>query len=169
MARTAPDPNPTTRPRTILVLGGGGMRGFGHIGVIRAMERLGIRADEVVGTSMGAVVGGLYASGLDSFRIEQVAAEIHLKDYFKLNLLKFLVKGYRHASVYKGRAFQELIAELLPQASFEDLPKPFFHLEEKGYQRPIRRCPIGPACPTSCSPPTSVWASPSTRPTCIAT
>lgn len=112
--------------RTVLVLGGGGMRGFCHIGVIRAIERLGLRVDEVVGTSMGAVVGALWAAGLDSERIEAVANEISLKQYFRLNLVKFLVRGYRHASVYKGEAFHALLRHWLPQARFAELARPFF-------------------------------------------
>ncbi len=117
---------PPAGRRTVLVLGGGGMRGFCHIGVIRAIERLGIRVDEVVGTSMGAVVGALWAAGFDSQRIEAVATEISLKQYFRLNLLKFLVRGYRHASVYKGRAFHDLLRRWLPQPNFAALPRPFF-------------------------------------------
>lgn len=115
------------RPRkTVLVLGGGGMRGFCHIGVVRAIERLGLVVDEVVGTSMGAVMAGLFASGRRSHEMEVAAAEISLKDYFRLNLLKFLVRGYRHASVYKGRTFHELLRKWLPHRRFADLPRPFF-------------------------------------------
>ena len=114
------------RPKTVLVLGGGGMRGWSHIGVIRALEHLGVHVDEVIGTSMGAVIGGLYASGADSHGIEAVAEEFSVKDYFKLNLLKFLVKGYRHASVYKGKAFYQALERFLPSQGFENLAKPFF-------------------------------------------
>jgi len=114
------------RPRTILVLGGGGMRGFAHIGVIRALERLGIEVDEIIGTSMGAVMGALFASGRDSYQMEEVAAEISLKDYFKLNLVKFLVRGYRHASVYKGKVFQQFLERSLPEQHFAELARPFF-------------------------------------------
>ena len=121
--RAAAPPRPR---RAVLVLGGGGMRGFTHIGVVRAIERLGIQIDEVVGTSMGAVMGGLFAAGQDSARMEQVAEEVSLKQYFRLNLVKFLVRGYRHASVYKGKAFHEQLAEWLPQRSFEELERPFF-------------------------------------------
>ena len=112
--------------RTVLVLGGGGMRGYCHIGVIRAIERLGLHVDEIVGTSMGAVMGALYATAMDSRRIEEVAAEITIKDYFKLNLLKFLVKGYRHASVYKGKTFLQFLRKWLPQSTFAELARPFF-------------------------------------------
>jgi len=102
------------------------MRGFCHIGVVRAIERLGLQVDEVVGTSMGAVMAGLFAAGFDSHRMEEAAGEISLRDYFRLNLLKFLVRGYRHASVYKGRTFHELLRKWLPQKSFAELPRPFF-------------------------------------------
>ncbi|MFO1077489.1 MAG: patatin-like phospholipase family protein [Planctomycetota bacterium] len=125
-SRPAPAAAALQPRRTVLVLGGGGMRGFCHIGVIRAIERLGLRIDEVVGTSMGAVMGALFATGMDSRRIEEVAGEITIRDYFRLNLLKFLVKGYRHASVYKGRTFRQFLEKWLPQAAFGELPRPFF-------------------------------------------
>ena len=116
---------PVTRPRTILVLGGGGMKGFAHVGVIRSIERLGITIDEVYGTSMGAVIGGLYATGLDSYAIEESLSDLNLKSIFRLNLLKFLVKGYRHASVYKGRAFHDLLRGKITAQRFSELKLPF--------------------------------------------
>ena len=108
------------------MLGGGGMRGFCHIGIVRAIERLGLQVDEVVGTSMGAVMGGLFAAAHDSHGMEEAAKEISLKEYFRLNLLKFLVRGYRHPSVYKGRTFHALLQKWLPQSRFGDLQRPFF-------------------------------------------
>ena len=62
-------------PRTVLVLGGGGMRGMAHLGVLRAMRRLGLKPDVVVGTSIGALVGAMYAGGAS---VEQM--EEYLKD-----------------------------------------------------------------------------------------
>lgn len=59
------------RPRIGLVLSGGGARGAAHVGVIRALEEMRIPVDAVAGTSMGAVVGGLYAAGLSGTEIEQ--------------------------------------------------------------------------------------------------
>ncbi len=58
------------RPRIGLALGGGGARGVAHIGVLEALEKLGIPVDYIAGTSMGAVVGGLYASGMSPQEIE---------------------------------------------------------------------------------------------------
>jgi len=56
--------------KTALVLSGGGARGFAHIGVIRALEEIGFYPDMIIGTSMGALIGGLYASGNTSVDIE---------------------------------------------------------------------------------------------------
>lgn len=64
------------RPRIGLVLGGGGAAGVAHVGVIRELERLGIRPDVVTGTSMGAIIGGLYAAGYTPDDLERVALEI---------------------------------------------------------------------------------------------
>lgn len=65
------DPDPTVA----LVLSGGGAHGLAHIGVIRYLEEHGIEADIVTGTSMGAIIGGLYAMGYDSHAIERIARE----------------------------------------------------------------------------------------------
>ena len=67
---------PLERPRIGLVLSGGGARGAAHVGVIRALEQLHVPIDAVAGTSMGAVVGGLYAAGLDGEEIERVFREL---------------------------------------------------------------------------------------------
>ena len=61
------------RLRIGLVLSGGGARGIAHVGVLQVLEQLHVPIDAIAGTSMGAVVGGLYASGLSS---EQIAATL---------------------------------------------------------------------------------------------
>ena len=60
-------------PRVALVLGGGGAKGFAHVGVIKALEQNGITPTIVVGTSVGSLVGSLYASGINASRLEQLA------------------------------------------------------------------------------------------------
>ena len=67
----APETAPA-RPRVGLVLSGGGARGAAHVGVIRALEEMRVPIDAVTGTSMGAVVGGLYAAGLSGEQIDAV-------------------------------------------------------------------------------------------------
>lgn len=59
-----------TRPRIGLVLSGGGARGLAHVGVLKALERAHVRIDAIAGTSMGAIVGGLYASGMSADQLE---------------------------------------------------------------------------------------------------
>ena len=61
-----------TRPHVVLVLSGGGARGTAHIGVLKVLEAMRVPVDMVVGTSMGSIVGGLYASGWSSGRIESL-------------------------------------------------------------------------------------------------
>src|SRR3954471_2755396 len=71
MPASAQPSNPSNRPKGGLVLSGGGAMGIAHVGVIQTLEKLGIRPDVVVGTSMGSIVGGLYASGMNGAELEQ--------------------------------------------------------------------------------------------------
>jgi NTE family protein len=79
----APSPQPTGRPRIGLVLSGGGARGGAHVGVIRALEQMHVPIDAVAGTSMGAVVGGLYAASLTGEEIERVFGELDWQDMIR--------------------------------------------------------------------------------------
>lgn len=71
------------RPRVGLVLGGGGARGAAHIGVLRELERLRIPVDAIAGTSMGAIVGGLYAAGMTPAELEDLITSIDWEDSFR--------------------------------------------------------------------------------------
>ena len=81
--QTDVDAPPPQRPRVGLVLSGGGARGAAHIGVIRALEEMHVPVDAIAGTSMGAVVGGLYAAGLSGQEIEQVFASLDWQDLLR--------------------------------------------------------------------------------------
>ncbi|MFO1338775.1 MAG: patatin-like phospholipase family protein [Burkholderiaceae bacterium] len=70
-AAPAPAPGAHERPRIGLVLSGGGARGLSHIGVLKVLEREHVPIDVIAGTSMGAIVGGLYASGMKADDIEK--------------------------------------------------------------------------------------------------
>ncbi len=78
-AQDKPDTSPNAqaplpempRPRVALVLSGGGARGFAHVGVLKALEAARVPVDLIVGTSMGAIVGGLYASGMTAEQLER--------------------------------------------------------------------------------------------------
>lgn len=71
-----------SRPRIGLVLGGGGARGFAHISVIRMLEELNIPVDCIAGTSMGALAGGLYASGMSVDDMEKLVVSTDWKRLF---------------------------------------------------------------------------------------
>ena len=91
-----------------LALGGGGARGIGHIGALKAFEELGIKFDYIAGTSAGSVVGGLYAFGKSAAEIEALAKSLKRKDITK-NFIQFL----KHAKT-------ERLEDLL-NATFGDL------------------------------------------------
>ena len=69
-------------PRVALVLGGGAARGFAHVGVIRVLEREKIPIDLIVGTSVGSLVGAIYADKKNSFELEWIAFSLEERDLF---------------------------------------------------------------------------------------
>ena len=114
------------RPRTVLVLGGGGMRGMAHVGVLKAMRTLGIEYDAIVGTSIGALVGAMAAGGSTLEEIEEILNDLQKQDYFRLNVVKFLLKGMRAPSMYRGDLFRLRLKEMLPDKTFAEMNVPFF-------------------------------------------
>jgi NTE family protein len=79
----AQDSAPANRPKIGVVFGGGGAKGAAHIGVLKVLEEQRIPVDYVAGTSMGAIVGALYASGLSAAELEKVLTAIDWKDVFQ--------------------------------------------------------------------------------------
>ena len=75
--------HPDHRPRIGLVLSGGGARGMAHAGVLEVIDDLHLHVDAIAGTSMGAVVGGLYASGMSGRDIERLLASVDWQDAFR--------------------------------------------------------------------------------------
>lgn len=138
-------------PKVVVVLAGGGAKGFAHLAVLRQLERDEIPIARIVGTSMGAVIGGLYASGLSTDDIERVIggldpSKVALDQLNRLELpsrarayqqkypvdLEFGVKagGLSFArGVSDGQRFlallQDLTAHVPPQVNFNDLKIPF--------------------------------------------
>lgn len=72
---SAQDTATVQRPKIGLVLSGGGAKGFAHIGVLKVLEQAGVKIDYIGGTSMGAIVGGLYASGYNATQIDSIFQE----------------------------------------------------------------------------------------------
>ena len=128
-ANRGEEPTPSDRfPQcdTVLVLGGGGMRGMAHIGVLRELDSLGIHFDAVVGTSIGSLVGSMVASGHNVTEIAEIVSELHKDDYFKLNTIKFLLKGLRTPSLYQGAQFLRSLDRLIPEGTMGKLKMPFW-------------------------------------------
>src|SRR5690606_11151670 len=71
-----PDSAEVGRPKIGLVLSGGGAKGIAHVGILKAMEKAGIKPDYITGTSMGAVVGGLYSLGYSADELEDIIKSI---------------------------------------------------------------------------------------------
>src|ERR1700683_1658073 len=64
------------RPKIGIVLSGGGAKGLAHIGILKAIDSAGLKVDYITGTSMGAIIGAMYAVGYSSDSIEKLAREI---------------------------------------------------------------------------------------------
>ncbi|MGK0483974.1 MAG: NTE family protein, partial [Planctomycetota bacterium] len=105
---------------TLLVLGGGAMRGMAHIGVLRAIDSLGIKIDAIVGTSIGSLIGAMVAGNATTEEIEERLPGLAKDDYFRLNLTKFLRKGLRAPSMYSGDTFRRSLEKLIHVESFDD-------------------------------------------------
>ncbi|MBW1859415.1 MAG: patatin-like phospholipase family protein [Deltaproteobacteria bacterium] len=118
-----------------LALGGGGVRGMAHIAVLEALDELGLRPNIIAGTSMGAIVGALYASGMDGRAIRQlvqrhiILKDDKLRDLFdkKGNLLKwvqaFSIEFSRGGLISSDRFLHYLLNEI-QKTTFEDLEIP---------------------------------------------
>ena len=95
------------KPKIGLVLSGGGAKGFAHIGVLKVLEEAGIKIDYIGGTSMGAVVGGLYASGYNAAQIDSI---FQATDFTKL-INDFIPRSSKN---FYERRNEELYAIVLP-------------------------------------------------------
>ena len=103
-----------------LVLGGGGARGLAHLGVIRALEEAGVPIDVVGGTSMGAIMAGLYARGLgDSERVRVVTT-------IARHGRRLVTPTLPLVSLSAGRYMDRILAEHLTAVPIEDLPVRFY-------------------------------------------
>jgi NTE family protein len=103
-----------------LVLGGGGARGFAHIGLVRALEQLHIPLDVTGGTSMGAFMSALLARGLDSLEIANVARETFVRNNY---LNDYAVP---RVSLLRGRRFAARLREIFGEERIEDLRRGCF-------------------------------------------
>ncbi|HZZ93206.1 MAG TPA: patatin-like phospholipase family protein [Usitatibacter sp.] len=101
-------------PRVALALGSGGPRGFAHIGVLKALEDAGVHPDLIVGSSVGSMVGSLYASGYDARALEKMAMGIDLFEFLEANMLWGGAASGRAVQAYVNKAVKHRAIEALP-------------------------------------------------------
>jgi NTE family protein len=146
----AQDSLPHSRPKIGLVLSGGGAKGFAHIGVLKVLEKEGIPIDYIGGTSMGAVVGALYASGYSATQIDSIFKatdfdalmndfiprdaknfyEKHNDELYAIALpfkkFKIGVPSGLSKGIYNYNLLNKLLFHVLPVRDFSQLPIPFY-------------------------------------------
>ena len=101
-----------------LALGSGGVKGLAHIGVIKVLEKNNIKIDYIAGSSIGALIGAVYAFNQDIEKVEQIALEISWK-----RVLKLLEAGWP-GGIINSRKVEKLIKEWIPEAEFSNLKIP---------------------------------------------
>lgn len=136
--------------KVALVLGGGGARGFAHVGVLRVLEQEKIPVDLLVGTSAGSFIGAIYADSRDSFELESVAWTAKKEDVFDWSLL-----GSTRGPV-TGRALREFVDRHVRARTIETLAIPFLAVATDlvtGEEVILDRGPVAPAVHASSAIP----------------
>ena len=139
-------------PKIALVLGGGAARGFAHIGVIRVLEQEKIPIDLIVGTSVGSLIGAIYAYDVNSFELEWSAFTLERDDIFDYGLMTV----FTGLGAAKGEKLEEFVTTRVPIADIEDLKIPFAAVAtdlNRGVRVVLDRGPVARAVRASCSIP----------------
>lgn len=114
-------PRDDRRPRVALVLGGGAARGFAHVGVLRALEDARIPVELIVGTSVGSLVGALYADGHNARELEHLSRELDRGDFFDFGIAPALFG----TGLARGARLERWTRDHLRARAIEALAIPF--------------------------------------------
>ena len=95
-------------PRIAVVLGGGGLKGFAHIGALRALEEAGIRPTLFAGTSIGALIASAHVGGMPLDTMAQRANALKRRDVFRINHVGMLLERMRSRSMYMEEPLRAL-------------------------------------------------------------
>ncbi|MEW6516031.1 MAG: patatin-like phospholipase family protein [candidate division FCPU426 bacterium] len=112
--------NDKPNPRIGLALGGGGAKGIAHIAFLKILDELGLRPGIIAGTSMGALIGALYAFGHSGKEIERIFTDLKLVDFINLTDLTL---GAKYGLI-RGDKIIKTLEKLVQKKSFEDLKIP---------------------------------------------
>lgn len=146
--QVAPPPPAIGKPRVALALGGGGARGIAHVGVLKVLQQEHIPIDLIVGSSAGSIVGSLYASNPNSYRIESILLQAGITD-----LLDF---SPSLQGPITGNALQDFILRNATAKTFRQLKIPFIAVTTDlltGETFPIESGPLAPAVNASSALP----------------
>ncbi len=103
-----------------LALGGGAAKGLAHIGVLRVLEEIGLKPDIITGTSFGALIGAMYASGRTADEIERIADSIDRKEALKLFSISLNGAGF-----IDGKKITQFLSTVIKRNLIEDMDIPF--------------------------------------------
>jgi len=106
--------------RISLVFGGGGLKGFAHIGVLKALEERGIRPTVVAGTSIGALIAAAYAGGMPVAEMERRARALTKPDLFRINHVGMVTRRMLSPALYLSRPLEKLIEDIVPAGTFRN-------------------------------------------------
>ena len=109
--------------KVALVLGGGGLKGFAHIGVFRALKELGIEPAVVAGTSIGALIGAAYARGMSVSEMTDRARALKRRDLFRLNRMGMLLERQHSPAIYLEEPLREVVKAVAGEKRFDQLKK----------------------------------------------
>ena len=112
------------RRRFALVLGGGGLKGFAHIGVLKALAELGHKPSVLAGTSIGSLIAAAYATGMPIDDMAERARKLRRRDLFRLNRLRFVLERTNASALYQGAPLREVCASVIKDMTFEELATP---------------------------------------------
>ncbi len=104
-----------------LVLGGGGLKGFAHIGVLAALEEKGIKPSVFAGTSIGSLICAAAAAGMPVEDMTDHAKSLRRRDLFRLNRLGMLLERSHAPSIYQAGPLRSVLKSILGDVKFDDL------------------------------------------------
>ncbi|NIO49656.1 MAG: hypothetical protein GTN73_09520 [Candidatus Aminicenantes bacterium] len=131
------------KPKWALVLMGGGSRGLAHIGILDVLQKNGLIPDIIVGTSMGAVIGGLFASGISPTKLKEIANDFNINNFIErpnlpilskksqINILDFLMlesyksKLLKKLGLNREDKIEAYLRSLIGEICIEELPMKF--------------------------------------------
>lgn len=143
----------TKHPRVALVLGGGGARGYAHVGVIKALQKAGVPIDLIVATSAGSIIGALYADSADSVYVERTMRKTHFFDFADFTIVS------SGNGLISGRQLQHFLLKNMHAKSFDELKIPLVVVAtdlKSGKEKPLSSGPIAPAVNASSAMPGAV-------------